>query len=94
MPESVKAPEELPGREAGGGRGKEEGKETQEPINQPIPIELNHTANAKTTYNPLLVAPSIDQVYILPALGAYPTPETPSPKATPFVLPMPKILGS
>ena len=88
MQEPVKAPEELPGREAGGGRGKEEGEEPQEHVLQPIPTELNPTANAKTTYSPLPIAPSTDQVYILLTPGAYPTPETPSPKATPFVLPM------
>ena len=88
MQEPVKAPEELPRREAGGGRGKEEGEEPQKHILQPIPTELNPTANAKTTYSPLPVAPSTDQVYILSTLGAYPTPETPSPKVTPFVLPM------
>ena len=37
MQELVKAPEELPGREAGGGRGKEEGKEPQKHVLQPIP---------------------------------------------------------
>ena len=88
MQEPVKVPEELPGREAGGGIGKEEGEESQKHVLQPIPTELNPTANAKTTYNPLPVAPSTDQVYILTTPGAYPTPETPSLKATPFVLPM------
>ena len=95
MQEPVKAPEELPGREVGGGRGNEEGEEpipqnwfNQKHVLQPITTELNPTANAKTTYSPLLVAPSTHQVYILPTPGAYPTPETSSPKATPFVLPM------
>ena len=37
MPEPVKAPKELPGREAGGGRGKEEGEEPQKHVLQPIP---------------------------------------------------------
>ena len=60
MQEPIKAPEELPGREAGGGRGKEEGGEPQKHVLQPIPIELNPTANAKTTYSPLPVAHSID----------------------------------
>ena len=64
MQEPVKAPEKLPGREAGEGRGKEEGEEPQKHVLQPIPIELNPTANAKTTYNPLSVSPSTDQVYI------------------------------
>ena len=75
-------------QELGGGRGKEEGEEPQKHVLQPIPTELNPTTNAKTPYSPLPVAPSTDQVYILPTPGAYPTPETPSLKATPFVLPM------
>ena len=83
MQEPVKAPEKLPGREARGGRGKEEGEETQEPIIQQIPTELNPTTNAKTTYSPLPVAPSTDQVYILPTSEAQPTPEAPNTKATP-----------
>ena len=37
MQEQVKTPEELPGREAGGGRGKEEGEEPQKNVLQPIP---------------------------------------------------------
>ena len=88
MQELVKDPEELPGREAGGGRGKKEGEEPQKLVLQPIPTELNPTINAKTTHSLLPIAPSTDQVYILPTPGAYPTLETPSPKATPFVLPM------
>ena len=88
MQEPVKAPEELPGREAGGGRGKEEGEEPQKHVLQPIPTELYPTTNAKTTYNPLPVAPSTDQVYILPTAGAYPTPKTPTTKATSIALPV------
>ena len=52
------------------GSGKEIVEEPQELVLNPFP-----------TNNPLPVAPSTDQVYILP------TPETPSPKATPFALP-------
>ena len=66
MQEPEKAPEELLGREAWGGRGKEEGEEPKNNVLQPIPKELNTTAKAKTTYSPLPVAPSTDQVYILP----------------------------
>ena len=84
--EPKKTSEELPRREAGGGRVKEEGEKPQKHVLQPIPTEL--IANAKTTYSPLLITPSTDQVYILPTPEAYPKPETPSPKATPFVLPM------
>ena len=58
--------------------GHETGEEPQEPILQPIPT--NPTANAKTTYNPLPVPPSTDQVYILPSPASQPTSETPAPK--------------
>ena len=94
MQEPVKAPEELPGGEAGGGRGKEEGEKTQEPIIQPIPTELNPTANAKTTYSPLPVAPSIDQVYILSTPGAYQRPKHHLQKPPHLCCPCYKILGS
>ena len=76
MQEPVEAPEGLPVEEAGGGRGKEIVEEPQELVLNPFP-----------TNNPLPVAPSTDQVYILPTPEAYPTPETPSPNATPFALP-------
>ena len=81
MQEPEKAPEELPGREAGGGRGKEEGEETKKNVLQPIPTELNITSNAKTTYSLLQVAPSTDQVYILPTPAAKSKLEAPAPKA-------------
>ena len=83
MQEPAKAPEELPGRQAGGGRGNEGGEEPQKHVLQPIPIELNPTANTKTTYSQLPVAPSTDQVYILPTHEAQPTPEAPTKKASP-----------
>ena len=41
MQKPVEAPEELPARESGGGRGKEVGEEPQKLILQPIPINLN-----------------------------------------------------
>ena len=72
----------------------EEGSETkavEEPkknVLQPIPTELNPTATAQATKCPLPVAPSTDQMYILPSPTTQSTPKTPSPKATPFVLPM------
>ena len=86
--EPEKTSEELQGREARGGRGKEEGEEPQKHVLQPIPTELNPIANAKTTYSPLLVTPSTDQVYILPTLAANPKPATPAPKthASPSLL--------
>ena len=80
MQEPEKTPEELPGREAGGGRGKEEGEEPQKNVLQPIPTELNPTATAQATKCPLPVAPSTDQVYILPLPASQPTSETHAPK--------------
>ena len=42
----MEAPEELPTGEAGGGRGKEAEEEPQEPILQPIPMNLNPSATS------------------------------------------------
>ena len=58
--------------------GKEPGEVPQKHILQPIPT--NPTANAKITYNPLLVAPSDDQVYILPTPATKSTPAALAPK--------------
>ena len=74
MQEPMEAPEELLTGEAGGGRGKEAGEEPQEPILQPIPMNLNPTATAQATYNPLLV-------YILPTPAGNSKPAAPAPKA-------------
>ena len=60
--------------------GHETGEEPQEPILQPIPMKLNPSATAKTTYNPLPVAPSDDQVYILPTPAEKSKPAAPAPK--------------
>ena len=46
---------------------------------QPNPIDLNTTANAKTTYSPLLV-------YILPAANSKPTAPAPKDKSNPSLL--------
>ena len=58
---------------------------TQEPIIQPnpqaIPIGLDTIATAQDTKTPLPVAPSDNQVYILPTPAAQPKPAAPSPKA-------------
>ena len=54
---------------------------TQEPIIQPNPIGLDTTATAQDTKNPLPVAPSDNQVYILPTPAENPKPATPAPKA-------------
>ena len=50
---------------------------------QPNPIDLDTTATAQDTKYPLLVAPSVDQVYILPSPAPQPTPATKSKPATP-----------
>ena len=55
MQEPVKAPEELPAREAGGGRGTEAGEEPQKFILQAIPINLNPGATAQPKNSPLTV---------------------------------------
>ena len=77
---------------------------TQEPIIQPnpqaIPIDLDTIATAQDTKTPLPVAPSDNQVYILPTLATKPKPTAPASKdksnplpAAPhdsvFILPMP-----
>ena len=54
---------------------------TQKRIIQPIPINLYPSAFAQPKKRPLPAASSLDQVYILPTLEAYPTPEAPTPKA-------------
>ena len=61
--------------------GHETGEEPQEPILQPIPMKLNPSATAQPQNNPLPVAPSDNQVYILPSPAPQPTSEAPAPKA-------------
>ena len=63
--------------------GHETGEEPQEPILQPIPMKLNPSATAQDTKYPLPVAPSVDQVYILPSPAPQPTPATKSKPAAP-----------
>ena len=62
------------------GSGREAWKELQKNVLQPIPTELNPTATAQATKCPLPVAPSTDQVYILPSPAPQPTSEAPAPK--------------
>ena len=61
--------------------GQETGEEPQEPILQLIPMKLNPIATAQDTKTPLPVAPSDNQVYILPTPAENPKPATPAPKA-------------
>ena len=74
MQKPMEAPEELPTGEARGGRGKEAGEEPQEPILQPIPMNLNPSATAQPQNSPL-------PVYILPTPAANSKPVAPAPKA-------------
>ena len=60
--------------------GHETGEEPQEPILQPIPMKLNPSATAQPQNNPLPVAPSDDQVYILPTPVEKSKPTAPAPK--------------
>ena len=80
--------------------GHETGEEPQEPIFQPIPMKLNPSATSQPQNNPLPVAPSDDQVYILPTPATKSKPAAPAPKAksnplpvalpdSVFILPMP-----
>ena len=58
---------------------------TQEPIIQPNPIDLDTTATAQATKCPLPIAPSTDQVYILPASQSqHKTPAAPKAKSNPL----------
>ena len=50
---------------------------------QPNPIDLDTTATAQDTKYPLPVAPSVDQVYILPSPAPQPTPATKSKPTAP-----------
>ena len=74
MQKPVEAPKELPTGEAGGGRGKEVEEEPQEPILQPIPMNLNPSTTAQPQNSPL-------PVYILPTPAANSKPVAPAPKA-------------
>ena len=68
------------------GSGKEIVEEPQDLVLKPFPTELNPTATAQATKSPLPVAPSTDQIYILPSPASQSqpkTPEAPSTKATP-----------
>ena len=62
---------------------------TQEPIIQPIPMKLNPSATAQATKCPLPVAPSTDQVYILPT----PAPLAPKAKSNPSLPAMKNFKG-
>ena len=73
--------EELPTGEAGGGRGKEADEEPQEPILQPIPMNLNPSATAQPQNSPLLV-----YILSIPAANSKPTAPAPKAHASPSLL--------
>ena len=68
------------------GSGKEAVDDPKELISKPFPLELNPTATAQATKSPLPIAPSTDQVYILPSPAAQPTHGAPTRKATSIAL--------
>ena len=72
------------------GSGKETVEGTQEPILQPIPINLDPSVIAQPKNIPLPAASSPDPVYTLPAAQPTPaaqsTPKTPTTKAIPPLL--------
>ena len=61
--------------------GQETVEGTQEPIIQPNPIDLDPNATGQHKNNLLPVAPSANQVYILPTPAAKSKPVAPAPKA-------------
>ena len=63
--------------------GKEPGEVPKKNVIQPNPIDLDTTATAQDTKYPLPVAPSVDQVYILPSPAPQATPATKSKPAAP-----------
>ena len=64
---------------------KSSGHETVEGTQEPI-IDLDTTATAQDTKYPLPVAPSEDQLFILPTPAAQPKPQASTTKATPSLL--------
>ena len=75
----LEAPEELPAREGGEGRGKGAGEEHQWLTLHPIPINLDPSVTVQPKNNPL-------SVNILPTPEPHLTLEAPTRKATPFTL--------
>ena len=65
------------------GSGKEAVEEPKKHVLKSFPTELNPTATAQATKCPLPVAPSTDQVCILPSPVPQPTPEAPTTKSNP-----------
>ena len=68
------------------GSGQEVVEEPQKLILKPFPTKLNPSATTQAPNSPLPVAPSPDQVHILPTHAAHSTLETPTAKAIPSTL--------
>ena len=81
MQEPLEAPEELPTKEARGGRGKGAGEEHQRLTLYPILINLDPSVTAQPKNNPL-------PINILPTPEPHTTPEAPTGNATPSALPV------
>ena len=60
--------------------GKEPGEVPKKNVIQPNPIDLDTTATAQDTKNPLPVAPLVNQVYILPSSAEKSKPAALAPK--------------
>ena len=70
------------------GSGKAAADEPKKDVLKPFPIELNPTANAQATYNPLPVALYPELLHILPIPATQFTPKrTGTTKATQFAMP-------
>ena len=80
MQKPLEALEELPAKEARGGRGKGAREEHQRLTLHPIPINLDPSVTAQPKNNPL-------PVNILPTPEPHATPETPTAKTIPFTMP-------
>ena len=70
------------------GSGKEAEDKPKELVSKPFPMELNLIATAQATKRPFPIAPSTNQVYILPSPAAQPTLGAPTGKATSIALPV------
>ena len=73
------------------GSGKEIVEEPQELVLKSFPTKLNPTTTAQATKSPLPVAPSTDQIYILPSLASQSQPKTPEAPTTKASLAQPAL---
>ena len=81
--------EEIPSLLTKEGNGKEAVEEPKKHVLKPFPTELNPTANAQATYNPLPVALYPEPLHILLIPATQFTPErTGKTEAIPYLLPV------